>query len=124
MGCVTAELVLEKPLFPGNSPSDQLVEIIKILGTPSKEDILNMNPQFQNHKFPDIKPTPWDKIFKYRKIPPHFEDLQSKLLVYNPKERWTAEKALKHEYFDEIRNMKIEEGKYGDYNIPKELEIN
>ena len=124
MGCVIAELVLERPLFPGNSPSDQLVEIIKILGTPSKEDILNMNPQFQNHKFPDIKPTPWDKIFKYRKIPPHFEDLLNKLLVYNPKERWTAEKALKHEYFDEIRNMKIEEGKYGDYNIPKELEIN
>ena len=121
MGCVIAELVLERPLFPGNSPSDQLVEIIKILGTPSKEDILSMNPQFKDHKFPDIKPTPWGKIYRNRKIPPHFEDLLNKLLVYDPKKRLTAEKALEHEYFEEIRKMKVEDGKYGDYNIPKDL---
>ena len=123
MGCVIGELVLGRPLFPGDSPSDQLVEIIKILGTPTKEDIFSMNPQFQEHKFPSIKPTPWEKVFKNRKIPEQLVDLISKLLVYNPKIRLTAEKALEHVYFDEIKNIKNNDGKYGDYDIPKDLEI-
>ena len=123
MGCVIGELVLGRPLFPGDNPSDQLVEIIKILGTPTKEDIISMNSQFQEHKFPSIKPTPWEKIFKNRKIPEHFVDLISKLLVYNQKIRLTTEKALEHVYFDEIKNIKNNDGKYGDYDIPKDLEI-
>ena len=123
MGCVIAELVLGRPLFPGSSPSDQLVEIIKILGTPTKEDILSMNPQFQEQKFPAIKPTPWEKVFRNRKIPKHFIDLISKLLVFNPTVRLTAQKALGHTYFDEIRKMNVVDGKYEEYDIPKDLEI-
>ena len=123
MGCVISELVLGRPLFPGSTPSDQLVEIIKILGTPTKDDIISMNPQFQEQKFPPIKPTPWEKVFRNRKIPDYFIDLISKLLVYNPKDRLTAEKALDHIYFDEIKKIKINDGKYGEYCIPKDLQI-
>lgn len=39
-----AEMLLGQPLFPGESGVDQLVEIIKVLGTPSKENIVKMNP--------------------------------------------------------------------------------
>ena len=124
MGCVISELILGRPMFPGATTSDQLVEIIRILGTPTKEDICSMNPQFQEHKFPDIKPVPFEKIFKNRNIPDHFIDLISKILVYNPEKRITAETALKHPYFDEIRKIeKNKEGKYGDYNIPLDLII-
>ena len=124
MGCVISELILGRPMFPGATTSDQLVEIIRILGTPTKEDICSMNPQFQEHKFPDIKPVPFEKIFKNRTIPDHFIDLISKILVYNPEKRITAETALKHPYFDEIRKIeKNKEGKYGDYNIPLDLII-
>jgi glycogen synthase kinase 3 beta len=38
-GCIIGEMVLGNPLFPGTSSVEQLVEIIKILGTPSKEEI-------------------------------------------------------------------------------------
>ena len=37
-----AELILGQPLFPGESGVDQLVEIIKVLGTPTKEEIQAM----------------------------------------------------------------------------------
>jgi serine/threonine protein kinase len=37
IGCVIAEMLLGEPLFPGESATDQLVEIIKILGTPTAE---------------------------------------------------------------------------------------
>ena len=36
-GCVMAEMLNNIPLFPGESGVDQLVEIIKILGTPTRE---------------------------------------------------------------------------------------
>jgi len=39
-----AELMLGQPLFPGESGIDQLVEIIKVLGTPSRDQIKTMNP--------------------------------------------------------------------------------
>jgi glycogen synthase kinase 3 beta len=124
MGCVISELVLGRPMFPGATTSDQLVEIIRILGTPTKNDICSMNPHFKDHKFPDVKPIPFEKLFKNRIIPEHFLDLLSKLLVYNPQIRLTPEKALEHAYFDEIKKIdKNHGGKYKEYDIPLDLEI-
>ncbi|CAN6484903.1 unnamed protein product [Victoria cruziana] len=61
-GCVLAELLQGQPLFPGESGVDQLVEIIKILGTPTREEIRCMNPNYTDFKFPQIKATPWHKV--------------------------------------------------------------
>lgn len=46
VGCVIAELLLGQPLFPGDSGVDQLVEIIKVLGTPTRDLIHKMNPNY------------------------------------------------------------------------------
>ena len=61
-GCVVAELMLGQPIFPGENGVDQLVEIIKILGTPTKEQIQAMNPNYTEFRFPIIKPCPWNKV--------------------------------------------------------------
>lgn len=61
-GCVLAELLLGQPIFPGDSGVDQLVEIIKVLGTPTREQIREMNPNYQEFKFPQIKAHPWQKV--------------------------------------------------------------
>uniref|UniRef100_A0A915JBQ2 Protein kinase domain-containing protein n=1 Tax=Romanomermis culicivorax TaxID=13658 RepID=A0A915JBQ2_ROMCU len=58
-GCVLAELLMGQPIFPGESGVDQLVEIIKVLGTPSREQIQQMNPNYTDFKFPQIKAHPW-----------------------------------------------------------------
>ena len=65
-GCVLAELLLGQPIFPGDSGVDQLVEIIKVLGTPSRDQIHEMNPNYTEFKFPQIKPHPWNKVSKDR----------------------------------------------------------
>uniref|UniRef100_K7FGV8 [tau protein] kinase n=1 Tax=Pelodiscus sinensis TaxID=13735 RepID=K7FGV8_PELSI len=65
-GCVLAELLLGQPIFPGDSGVDQLVEIIKVLGTPTREQIREMNPNYTEFKFPQIKAHPWLKVFKPR----------------------------------------------------------
>lgn len=49
-----SELFLGQPLFPGENGVDQLVEIIKVLGTPDRKDIQKMNPNYTEFKFPQI----------------------------------------------------------------------
>ncbi|THU56559.1 hypothetical protein C4D60_Mb11t18500 [Musa balbisiana] len=102
-GCVLAELLLGQPLFPGESGVDQLVEIIKVLGTPTREEIKCMNPNYTEFKFPQIKGQPWHKIF-HKRMPPEAVDLVSRLLQYSPNLRCTALEALIHPFFDELRD--------------------
>ncbi|CAL8462707.1 g2240 [Coccomyxa elongata] len=102
VGCVMAELLLGQPLFPGESGVDQLVEIIKVLGTPSREDIHAMNPNYTEFKFPQIKAHPWSKVFSKR-LPADAVDLVSTLLQYSPVRRCSALQALTHPFFDELR---------------------
>ncbi len=88
-----AELMLGQPLFPGESGIDQLVEIIKVLGTPTREQIKTMNPNYMEHKFPQIKPHPFTKVFRPR-TPADAIALISNLLEYTPtaRFRWVREK--------------------------------
>ena len=37
LGCIFAEMVTNKPLFPGDSEIDQLFRIFRLLGTPTEE---------------------------------------------------------------------------------------
>lgn len=60
--CVMAELMTGQPLFPGDSGVDQLVEIIKVLGTPTREQILAMNKSYTEFKFPQIKANSWNRV--------------------------------------------------------------
>uniref|UniRef100_A0A0D9XLN8 non-specific serine/threonine protein kinase n=1 Tax=Leersia perrieri TaxID=77586 RepID=A0A0D9XLN8_9ORYZ len=105
VGCVVAELLIGQPLFPGESGVDQLVEIIKILGTPTREEIRCMNPNYSEFKFPQIKAHPWHKLFGKR-MPPEAVDLVSRLLQYSPNLRCTAVDACAHPFFDELRDPK------------------
>lgn len=102
LGCVFAELLLGTPLFPGDSGVDQLIEIIRVLGTPTREEILAMNPNTTSFKFPQIKPHPWVKVFR-GKAPTAAIDLVSQFLRYEPMKRLDPFDALAHPFFDELR---------------------
>ncbi|CAL5415700.1 unnamed protein product [Camellia sinensis] len=84
---VTEQLLIQ-PLFPRESAVDQLVEIIKVLGTLTREEIKCMNPNYTEFKFPQIKPHPWHKVFQKR-LPPEAVDLLE---------------ACIHPFFDELRD--------------------
>ncbi|XP_057532237.1 shaggy-related protein kinase gamma-like isoform X1 [Amaranthus tricolor] len=103
VGCVMAELLLGQPLFPGESGVDQLVEIIKILGTPTREEIKCMNPNYSEFKFPQIKAHPWHKVF-HKRMPPEAVDLVSRMLQYSPKLRCAALEACAHPFFNDLRD--------------------
>ena len=108
-----AELLLGQPIFPGESGVDQLVEIIKILGTPTREQIKSMNENYKEYKFPQIKPCPWNKVFKSRATTIECLEFIAKLLDYTPTERLTCIESLTHPFFDELRQpgLKLLNGK-------------
>lgn len=101
-GCVFAELLLGQPIFPGDSGVDQLVEIIKVLGTPTKDQIRKMNSNYTEFKFPQIKAHPWNKVFRTR-TPPEAIELVSRLLEYTPSSRISPMDACAHPFFNELR---------------------
>jgi serine/threonine protein kinase len=90
-GCVMAELLIGSPIFPGSSGVDQLVEIIKVLGTPTKEQLRAMNPNYQEFKFPLIRAHPWSSIFR------------PTILSYVPDLRRKAIEACGHPFFEDFR---------------------
>ncbi|KAJ9071336.1 glycogen synthase kinase 3 [Entomophthora muscae] len=102
VGCVMAELMQGSPLFPGDSGIDQLVEIIKVLGTPTKEQIQSMNPLYVDHKFPHINPHGLDRVFRNEADRDAVQFLPM-LLDYTPTRRLTAVEAMASPYFDELR---------------------
>lgn len=114
LGCVMAELLIGSPMFPGESGVDQLLEIIKILGTPTKEEIISMNPNYTEFKLPQLAQ---DSLFKmFKTTPKDAVDLLSKFLVYTPSKRISLTEALAHPFFDELRDpaTKLPNGK----NLP------
>jgi serine/threonine protein kinase len=98
VGCIFAEMVLQKPLFPGDSEIDELFRIFRILGTPGKENWPN------SITLPDYKATfpQWKPQSLGEKIPQLDSDgvdLLEQMLTYDPGRRISAKRALLHPYF-------------------------
>jgi len=117
-GCVFSELLLGTPLFQGGSGVDQLMEIIKVLGAPSRSDILAMNPNYNEFNFPPVKPMPWKEVFmgvtyKNAPVPASALDLIKKMLVFQPMKRIDPLDALGHDFFITLRtsNPKLPNGR-------------
>jgi len=110
-GCVFAEFFLGNPIFLGRSKTDQLVEIIKILGTPTNEDCKLMNPKHHGN-LPPHKGKPWPQFWG-KKAPQDAIELMSQILCYRPMERLTATQAMAHGFFDSIKKqgVKMPDGK-------------
>jgi len=118
LGCVIGELFLGTPLFQGGSGVDQLVEIIKVLGAPSRSDILAMNPNYNQFNFPHVDPMPWKDVFEgvtYKDIPIPKAALEliESILVFQPLKRIDPLDALGHEFFASLRdsNGKLPNGR-------------
>lgn len=102
-GCIIAEMVTGKPLFPGRSNADELVCIFKIMGTPSEKTWKGVSelPEWANNEFPDYKPTPLREVVL--QLEPSGHDLLAKMLEMNPLPRISAVDALNHPYFADVK---------------------
>ena len=102
MGCVIAELVINKPIFAGKTATDQLLQIMKVLGTPTPEEVKAMNEKFKS-KLPQKEAKPWKEYFAGKTDDEQFIDLVANLLVYDPTKRFSPYQALNHPFFDDLK---------------------
>ncbi|CDS03442.1 Putative CMGC/CDK protein kinase [Lichtheimia ramosa] len=101
-GCIFAEMASGRPLFPGNSIPDQLQRIFKVLGTPTDQTWPGVSqlPEYKRD-FELFAPVAIETLLP--KLDSLGIDLLKQLLQYPPEKRITANDALNHPYFDDLR---------------------
>lgn len=100
VGCIFAEFLAMTALFPGKSEIDQLNRIFKDLGTPNEKIWPGYGelPAVQKMTFTEYPVSNLRKKFAHLTSELGLSLLQG-LLTYDPKQRLTAEQALKSHYF-------------------------
>ncbi|KAF9455914.1 kinase-like domain-containing protein [Collybia nuda] len=99
VGCVLAEMLNGKPLFPGRDYHHQLSLILDILGTPSLDDFYAISSE-RSKEYLRALPFRKRKSFNhlFPKANPLAIDLMEKCLAFSPKRRITVGEALRHPY--------------------------
>jgi cell division cycle 2-like protein len=101
VGCILAELLINKPIFPGKSEIDQIDKIFRILGMPNDRVWPGFSKLQHASKVAPIN-QPYnclDKVLPM--LSPAGLDLIGRLLAYDPMRRPTAREALDHPFFSE-----------------------
>ncbi|KAK1298198.1 Mitogen-activated protein kinase 12 [Acorus calamus] len=106
IGCIFAEMLTGKPLFPGKNVVHQLDLMTDLLGTPSAESIARIrNEKARRYLGTMRKKSPVPFSQKFPDADPLSLRLLEKLLAFDPKDRPTAEEALYDPYFHGLANI-------------------
>jgi serine/threonine protein kinase len=103
IGCILAEMLIRKPLFPGHNTQHQLDLIIDLLGSPDAEELMKI-PNEKCRKF--IRSLPATPGKKFAEV---FEgssslamDFMSIALRWDPTARVSIDQAIQHEYLADL----------------------
>ncbi|EMS68017.1 Mitogen-activated protein kinase 14 [Triticum urartu] len=106
IGCIFAELLTGKPLFPGKNVVHQLDIITDLLGTPAPETIARIRNEKARRYLSSMrrkKPVPF--THKFPNADPLALNLLERMLAFDPKDRPSAEEALADLYFKNIASV-------------------
>jgi len=102
VGCIFAEMLGRKPIFPGKDSLHQMKLIISVVGSQESDLELIVNPKTMEF----IKSLPYTKGTHFSQLYPQADplaiDLLQKMLVFDPNKRITASEALQHPYMADL----------------------
>ncbi|SNX83521.1 probable MAP kinase [Melanopsichium pennsylvanicum] len=111
VGCILAEMLTGRPLFPGRDYHQQLSLILDVLGTPTLEEFHNINSRRSRDY---IRSMPFRKRRDFRqlfpKASPEAIDFLQKTLTFDPRNRLTVEECLQHPYLSAYHDPDDEPG--------------
>ncbi|KAH8491875.1 hypothetical protein POPTR_012G048600v4 [Populus trichocarpa] len=109
IGCIFAEMLTGKPLFPGKNVVHQLDLMSDLLGTPSPESLSRIRNEKARRYLSSMRkkpPVPFSQ--KFPNVDPLALRLLERLLAFDPKDRPSAEEALADPYFNGLSNVERE----------------
>ncbi|KAG0458113.1 hypothetical protein HPP92_023270 [Vanilla planifolia] len=109
IGCIFAEVLTGKPLFPGKNVVHQLDLMTDLLGTPSMDTISRVRNEKARRYLNSMRkkqPLPFSQ--KFPNADPLALKLLERLLAFDPKDRPTAEEALADPYFKGLAKVERE----------------
>ncbi|KAE9401065.1 putative MAP kinase [Gymnopus androsaceus JB14] len=99
VGCILAELISGRPLFPGRDYSHQLDLVLDVIGTPTLDEFYAITSR-RSREY--IRSLPIRRKRSFASLFPHASadaiDFLQKTLTFDPKKRMTVEEALEHPY--------------------------
>ncbi|GFS45353.1 MAP kinase 20 [Actinidia rufa] len=109
IGCIFAEVLTGKPLFPGKNVVHQLDLMTDLLGTPSMDTISRVrNEKARRYLTSMRKKQGVSFAHKFPNADPLALRLLERLLAFDPKDRPTAEEALADPYFKGLAKVERE----------------
>ncbi|THU46541.1 hypothetical protein C4D60_Mb09t06020 [Musa balbisiana] len=109
IGCIFAEVLTGKPLFPGKNVVHQLDLMTDLLGTPSLDTISRVRNEKARKYLSNMRKklsVPFSQ--KFPNADPLALKLLERLLAFDPKDRPTAEEALADPYFKGLAKVERE----------------
>ncbi|OBA23084.1 Pkinase-domain-containing protein [Metschnikowia bicuspidata var. bicuspidata NRRL YB-4993] len=110
-GCMLASIVFKKePFFHGKSNTDQLVQIVRVLGSDDLHAYLAKYNLTLSDEYEDLgyyTRRSWQRFINEKNehlVSPELLDFIDNLLKYDHQQRLTAKEAMAHAYFDPVRN--------------------
>ncbi|XP_057596962.1 mitogen-activated protein kinase 11 isoform X2 [Hippopotamus amphibius kiboko] len=109
VGCIMAELLQGKALFPGNDYIDQLKRIMEVVGTPSPEVLAKISSEHARTYIQSLPPMPQKDLRSiFHGANPLAVDLLGRMLVLDSEQRVSAAEALGHAYFSQYHDPEDE----------------
>lgn len=99
VGCILAELLNRRPLFPGKDYRHQLMLIFQVLGSPIWDDYKSIRSRRAREYIRSLtfyKKQPFSQLFPSAN--PKAIDLLERMLTFDPDKRITVYEALEHPY--------------------------
>lgn len=131
LGCIFAEMITKRPLFPAKKVKNSIKLMLKAVGCQSEDDlafiknqkILNYIAKFNvyNTTISDHIKSKWAATQRNKKFDCNDNemiDLISKMLVLNPEKRISAVEALNHPYFEKYRMIQIQGFDHNTQQLP------
>ncbi|CAI9609710.1 unnamed protein product [Staurois parvus] len=109
VGCIMAELLKGKALFPGNDYIDQLKRIMEVVGTPNSEFLMKISSEHARRYIESLPYMPQQDLNEvFCGANPLAIDLLKRMLILDSDKRITASEALAHPYFEQYHDPEDE----------------
>lgn len=107
VGCILGEMIVKKPLFPGNDYVQQLKIVTDLIGSPTEDEILTIPSDHAQRFVRDhLTNRPRKSMSElFPDAPELLRDLLNQMLVFDPRRRISVADALQHPYLESLYSL-------------------